>query len=265
MKDLKKIIIIILVLILILTAMIVFLLKKYENKPHEDFSSPYGDEKIVQKEVARVNKNIDYYSVELIVNNYFSAIISEDKDNLYNILNPESITKLNINKDNVVSKLNIILNEEDNNIEHYKFIIDNMYFSESEENIVTYFVYLKVLNTMTENVIETSLMVETDTQNDTYYIIPFEYMKEEGYLSIKEGTPYDTNIKNIENSAYNEIEYQNLDEYTIILNLMTNFTDKIIYNLDDSYNLFNTEYKNSKFATLDEYKKYIKNNIRDYT
>lgn len=263
MKDLKKIIIIILVLILILTAMIVFLLKKYENKPHEDFSSPYGDEKIVQKEVARVNKNIDYYSVELIVNNYFSAIISEDKDNLYNILNPESITKLNINKDNVVSKLNIILNEEDNNIEHYKFIIDNMYFAESEENIVTYFVYLKVLNTMTENVIETSLMVETDTQNDTYYIIPFEYMKEEGYLSIKEGTPYDTNIKNIENSAYNEIEYQNLDEYTIILNLMTNFTDKIIYNLDDSYNLFNTEYKNSKFATLDEYKKYIKNNIRD--
>lgn len=263
MKDLKKIIIIILVLILILTIIIAFLFKKYENKPHEDFSSPYGDEKVIQKEVSRVSRNIDYYSVELIVNNYLNAIISQDNDDLYNTLNPESITKLNINKENVVSKLNNIIDGEENNIDDYKFIIDDMYFSESEGDIITYFVYLKILNIVNEKTIETSLMVETDTKNDAYYIIPFEYMKEKGYLEIKEGIEYETSIENIENNTYNEIEYQNLDDYTILLNLMTNFTDKLVYDLDDSYNLFSDEYKKSRFATFEEYKIYIKNNIRD--
>lgn len=262
MNNIKKIIIIILVIIFILSIIMVYIFKKYEDKPHEDFSSPYGDERIIQKEITRVNRNIDYYSIKLIVNNYLDSIISQDSDTLYNTLDPKAIEELDINKENVISKLKDVSTNADNNIEHYKFMIDDMYFVESEGNIVTYFVYVKIINTVDESITETSLMVETDTINDTYYILPYKYMYDKGYLDIEEGQKYETIIESIEKNSYNDIEYDEINEYTIVLNLMSKLTDELVYDLDNSYNLFSDEYKKFKFDTLDKYKSYIQKNIR---
>lgn len=262
MNNIKKSIIVILVIIIILAIIIISILKKYEDKPHEEFSMPYGDERIIQKEITRVNKNIDYYSIKLIAQSYLESIISQDTDTLYNILDLDTMKQENINKDDIITKLDNTIIKEDNDIEHYRFIIEDMYLSESDGNIVTYFVYVKVINSKSEKVMPTSFMVETDIENDTYYILPYEYMYNKGYLNIEEGKEYKTNITKIENNSYNEIEYDEPDEYTIILNLMSKLTDELVYDLDNSYNLFSDEYKKAKFDTLDEYKKYMKKNIR---
>ena len=104
MKEIKKIIIIILILISILSLVLIFIWKKNEEKSLEDFSSPEGDQRIIQKYITRVNKRIDYYTVKNIVDNYIYAIISEDNDLLYNVIDPKIYNELNINKDNIVSK-----------------------------------------------------------------------------------------------------------------------------------------------------------------
>ena len=243
MNNIKKSIIVILVIIIILAIIIISILKKYEDKPHEEFSMPYGDERIIQKEITRVNKNIDYYSIKLIAQSYLESIISQDTDTLYNILDLDTMKQENINKDDIITKLDNTIIKEDNDIEHYRFIIEDMYLSESDGNIVTYFVYVKVINSKSEKVMSTSFMVETDIENDTYYILPYEYMYNKGYLNIEEGKEYKTNITKIENNSYNEIEYDEPDEYTIILNLMSKLTDELVYDLDNSYNLFSDEYK----------------------
>ena len=49
MKEIKKIIIIILILISILSLVLIFIWKKNEEKSLEDFSSPEGDQRIIQK------------------------------------------------------------------------------------------------------------------------------------------------------------------------------------------------------------------------
>lgn len=263
MRNLKKIIIIVLILIVILSVIGLFIWKKYEGKPLEDFASPEGDQKIVQKTVSRVSKNIDYYTAKNIIDNYIYGIISQDNDLLYNILDPKVYNELNINKENIVSKLNNNICEENDDIENYKFIVDDMYFMETEGNIVYYFVYGKVMNKLNQNFMDTSVVIEEDTINDTYYVLPYEYIKNKKYYSVKEGDTYDvSDIEKIEDNSKNEIEYQNLDEYTIILNLMADFTDKLVYgDLEDSYKLFSDEYKKARFNTLDEYNSYINNNL----
>lgn len=263
MKKLRNIIIIILVIILITVLALIFLRKRNKEDAEDQFSIPYGDERTIEKEIRRVYRNIDYYSVDLIVRNYLYSMISQDNDILYNTLSPESINELNINKEDITSKLNKVTNSEDIDIEHYRFIVEDMYFSESEGNIVTYFVYVKIINIVSENIVKTSLMVETDTINDTYYILPFEYMNNKGYVNIEEGQEYSTNIEVIENNEYNEIQYENLDEYAIISNFMTKLTNEIVYDIDNSYNLFDEEYKELKFNTLDKYKEYINNNMKN--
>lgn len=262
MKSLKKIIAIILIAIVGLILILMFLFKKYEGKPHEDFSSEYGDERIIQKDITRVSKRIDYYSVELIVNHYLTALITKDTDILYHTLNADVIKQWNVDESNVISKLNDITRQEDEDEEHYKFMITDMYFSESEGNIVTYFVFVKVINTVTEEIQKTSFMVETDTINDTYDILPFEFMKQKGYATIEEGKKYETSIEKIPNNSYNEIEYDQVDDNTVILNLMTNLIDKMVYDLEDSYHLYTDAYKKERFATLEEYKKYIEKNMK---
>ena len=261
MKKIKNIIIIVLVIILIILALM-FLLKRNKEAAKEEFSMPYGDERIIEREIHRVYRNIDYYSVDLIARGYLYSIISQDNDMLYNTVNPESINELDINKENVISKLNKDINSKDTNIEHYRFIVEDMYFSESEGNIVTYFVYMKIINIASEDIIKTSLMVETDTMNNTYYILPFEYMNNKGYVNIEEGQEYTTDIEVIENNSYNEIQYENLNEYDIIVNLMDKVTNEMVYDTDNSYNMFDNEYKKLKFDTLDKYRKYVNNNMR---
>lgn len=262
MNKIKKYIIVTISLIIIIVGiLLIYSSKPVQTKINEEIGDS-GEETDYNNsiicEVEDINK---YYSVQLITNSYMYSLLEQDADSLYNVLDPQYINQFNINKDNIISKLGKIdVSNIEEEMDNYKLNIDNMFVSEYG-TIGTYFVEGKIINTSTSEKISISLIVEIEITNSTYYIMPYEGVGKE---NIKLGKEYNTHLTEIPNNGNNEFDYQDLDndEYTTILNLMTNFTDKLVYdNLEDSYNLFSDEYKKARFNTLDEYNSYIKDNL----
>lgn len=265
MKKIRILIIIIAVLIVsIISFIILFNSKAGKELIGEEYGDPGEEESFETNNTIRLVENREYYyTVQSIVQSYIFSVLEKDTETLLNTLDPEYINEYNINENNVIERLNNFaddVNEED--IDNYKILIEKMHYSE-QSTINTFFVKLKVINRETELVTDTSLMVEMDLMYNVYYILPDEYMNKKGYSNVQEGIDYEFPKKTIEANDYNEYEIQVIDDNnTIILDLMDNFTDNIIYNLDNSYNLFSDEYKKERFDNIDKYKEYMNNNAK---
>ena len=256
----KKIRILIIVSVILIIAIISFIIlfnsKTGKQLIGEEYGDPGEEESFETNNTIRLVENREYYyTVQSIVQSYIYSIMENDSETLLNTLDPEYINEYNINENNVVDRLNNFakdVNEED--IDKYKILIEKMYYSE-QSTINTFFVKLKVINRETELVTDTSIIVEMDLMYNVYYILPYEYMEKNNYLNIQENSKYEFKEKTIEANDYNEYEIEVIEnDATIISDLMDNFTDNVIYNLDNSYDLFSEEYKKERFNTLDKYK-----------
>ena len=264
MKKIRILIIVSVILIIsIISFIILFNSKTGKQLIGEEYGDPGEEESFETNNTIRLVENREYYyTVQSIVQSYLYSIMENDSETLLNTLDPEYINEYNINENNVVDRLNNFakdVNEED--IDKYKILIEKMYYSE-QSTINTFFVKLKVINRETELVTDTSIIVEMDLMYNVYYILPYEYMEKNNYLNIQENSKYEFKEKTIEANDYNEYEIEVIEnDATIISDLMDNFTDNVIYNLDNSYDLFSEEYKKERFNTLDKYKDYMNNNI----
>lgn len=261
MKNIKKIIVLILICIILIIGLLIVLNSKYsQEKINEKYGDPGEFENYDNSEILELRDINKYYMIQTIVNSYINSILEQDSETLYNTLDPKYIEEFNVNKENVYNKLNIFgqdISIED--IDYYKLIIDKIYASEYNE-IGTYFVYGKIININTKQITNLNLTVEMNVTKSTYYILPDEYINK--YNNIEIGVKYETHLDEINNNSYNEYDYYDeIDAYTIIIDHMNKLTNELVYNLDNSYNLFTDEYKKEKFDTLEKYKQYIKNNI----
>lgn len=263
MNKIKKCIIIVLCCIVtILITLIVFNINSKKSKISNSSGDAEETELNNDTKIEKVSDVKDFYTVKVIVDAYFESFLENNIEELYNVLDPEYIKMFNITEDSIGSELNLI---NDYNIEqknYYNYYIDKIYVSKNK-NINTYFVYGTIINTNSETKDNLMLMVELDT-NSYYYILPQEYLESKKYNLLSENDSYSSHLTEIQNTEYNQYEFQdNNDDYTIILDHMSKLIDYLVYNLDNSYNLFDDEYKNKKFNTLNEYKYYIQNNIKD--
>ena len=261
MNKIKKYIIIIVCLIAIVFIALLININLIKSKS-ENTGDVEEQELNVDTEITNVTNYEDYYTVKCIAESYIEQFLQEDSEGLYNTLDPEYITMAQITQDNVIPKLNLIKNYNINEYQYYKFYIDNMKVSKYK-NINTYFIKGTIINKNSGDVNNLSFIVETDT-NLNYYINSFEYLKNKGYTEeIKEGQKFEPMINEIDGNDYNQYEIQDMsDNYTIVLDHMSKFTDYIVYNVDYTYNFYDDNYKNSKFKTISEYKDYIQNNIK---
>lgn len=262
MDKIKKYIIIVLCSILIIVIALLFFNSDFEKSKQIKSSGDVGENELNNNtKIEKVSELNEFYTVKVIADAYVEAFLEENNEELYNVLDPEYISSFNVTQENVCSKLNLISNYNVEEQNYYKYHIDKMYVSK-HKNISTYFINGTIINTSSEYKSNFMFMIELDT-NSYYYILPQEYMESQQYNFLKEDEQYNTHLTKIQNTEYNQYEFQeNNDEYTVILDHMSKLTDYLVYNLDNSYNLFDNNYKNKRFNTLNDYKMYIQNNIK---
>ena len=158
---------------------IINMLKQEQQEENED--NVEVDSKI--KKVRNVN---NYYSVKYIAMSYVNGLLNKDKDIIY-VLNSDYVKNNNITIDNLYSKINSYDNEgDDKSLE-----ITNMLVSEQSSNISVFFVYGNIKDTITKEKIPTNFVVIVDFENETYNILPSEYMDS---IEIQEESNFELNI-----------------------------------------------------------------------
>ena len=212
------------------------------NKTEDDIAAyPMYDEESVQNNIGQENEN----------DISFTEMVEEEKEitknAIYNLLSKEYIEKNGITIDNIQEKLG--------NYKDVVIIIDNMYTVDASENVKVYFVYGKVIEVENKKKTEFDMMISMDSINMTYEICPsgYEYKVEKGKELI-------IDLNEIENREYNKYRFKVVDNETYCKDLVSDYKDRLIYDLENAYNMLDEQYRKAKFDSFVEFEKYVQNN-----
>ena len=276
-----KIAIIALVIIMIIILVLIFNLKDEPTVPKGEFET--GDEyKVeVESQCNVVSNRNNYYVVESVVNKFFEycnlindagssyAIVDEAVEEtlkeekqenakaIYSMLDSEYIQENGITQENLLAKLNIKSSVQ--------IDITNMYVAEQTDTLYVYFVKGVTRNKKNSELAGFSIMVKTDIKNKTFSLFLQNYIGEH-YNNINLGDTVKIQTENtIEKNDYNMYDYRDITDETYVSDLFNKFKEEIIYNPDLLYNNYlDDEYKNKKFATIETFQSYAKNNTKKH-
>ena len=233
--------------------------KESEFESQIDFQST----SVLAKETNR-NK---YYAAVNISNKFFNSILYNNNEEIYNMLEPNYIQDFDITEENVLERFDFFdindLSEYEQDNLSIEFKADNVYNIEKSANMTIYFIYGKVITNIRNEKITYNLIVEMDSKNNTFYILPEEYMKKNGYIDISKVKDYNIDINEIEENIYNTFEFINIEDYVVINDYLSSYQEYIVDDISKSYDLLDLDYRSSRFGSYEEYEQYIKENIKD--
>lgn len=268
-KKLLIIIIVMFVVILLLFSLINLLKKK------DELGTDYGESELEKintyesnQEIIEVNNKNKYYAIEKILNTYvlyikqMKGIIDfqkyEDQEvknqgvsQLYDILDEEYIQEFDIEKEDLQDKIK--------EYKDYDLKINKMYMYEKTSSINIYFVYASIDNE------ELNLLIKTDSENMTFSIFLDDYIKENEYYTEMNSEDISISENNIEKNDSNQYRYVNITDEYVVIQYMNTLKDSIINDTEYVYNkLLDKEYKDKRFAGIDNFLEYIQDNKEEF-
>ena len=275
-KKVKKILAILLILLIAIIILILLLIKNVKQRYTAETNK---DIVVIEQTLKQVNIRNNFYAVKNCINKFYTyyslmydleqdilvfddeTIASMEKQKkqyieaIYNMLDEEYIKYKNITLENLDTKLN--------KIEKTKISINNMYVIQKDENISIYFAYGKLTNTSIAQSVDFSMMVKVDMRNETFSVLMQDYI-EDNYGEIKIGDNLEVICsKNIKNNGYNTFDFETVDDETYIRDVFNEFRDNMIYNKQVAYENLDKEYRNKRFPNIEDFTKYVQNNIRE--
>ena len=204
--------------------------------------------------LAAVDDYATYFSVTDIVDEYIDYLSSEDEDNLLNILYSEYIVNNNINDSNVLDYLS-------DYPETASFSSNNIYSVNIGKNYL-YYVTGKIIEIgyNVTNIIDDNfkIVILNDVSNNSYSIYPVDGSNYENVInSIKR-------IKISNNSSNKMIVNSNPSDVQICKIYFSNFTSKLLYDINDAYGMLSDDMK-KEFTSAKELEKFINDNISTFS
>lgn len=265
------ILLIIIVLVVLICILGIYIMLRRQGIGNEN-RYEYIEEIKPEEKIAIVDVRNHYYIVQSCVNKYYTynAILSnineyygEEREEvikeattdnaniLYNLLDKEYIENRGITQSNIITKIGKV---NDSIID-----INNMYVSEKTTNISVYIVEGILRDKKLNNISKFKMIVKLDFSNETFSIIPQDYV-EEKYSNIEVGENIDIKIsENIDTNKNNKYLFKAVSDEAYAIDMFNKCKEELLYNPKQIYNDLDEDYKNAKFSNEAEFNKYIAN------
>lgn len=255
MKKIKIIIISLIIVVIILAIALGILLNNKEKIENSIEEEKISEEIQTEENNDKEKLENDYVVAKDIMNNYFNTLSQsiEGVNNsvvILSVLDKEYITQNNLTEENVIEKFG-----------QYKEInsygIRDMFKQkiEKDEQIIGYYIYIKGIIRQNGNTQTVYSLIQEDFQSSSYsicFINADEYDRAKTGEKIRNATEI-----NIEQNDYNMLADKVVSEYEISLEYLRDYINTVYNNINDGYNLLDEEYRNKKFANIEDYKNYI--------
>lgn len=257
----KRIIAIVISIIIIITIILVILLTMKKGDTQNETGPLEGKSDIITitdlHSVEYADNRTNSFAVNRIVEEYINYLIGERTNELTNIISNNYIQDENITVNNVIDKVKDI---DIQYSENYEVLISNMYVIKESINLESYLVDLTYCNLNTSKNYETKLIVQIDMQNLTFCVIPYQYMQKLGYDKLKLGDSCTIDHKQIEENQYNTYKMTPISKDSTAERYFNIFLKHLKFDTQKSYELLDTQYRQQKFGSVNEYIKYVKDN-----
>lgn len=221
------------------------------------FTIIFNENNKKENDIIDMNKNMEivsdynsFFFVTKNIDNYLSNIISSNEKALYDLLDTKYIYENNIDLDNVLSHFS----SYDNNA---SFSPKKIYYKNIDNNYVYYAIGDIIINDFTFDKIvsesfEIYLLVDYNNYTTAFY--PIDTIDKRTYIN---------DIKKIQipvNENNKMLTVGNIDDNIMCSLYLSNFIQKLNYNIDSTYDMLDKTLK-SKFDNVSDYKNYVYSNI----
>ncbi len=225
----------------------------HSQKNHEIQTSEYFIvEKCVNKYMDLLNiKDISYLVRDENGQFDFQFDNDEIKKKIYSVLDKDFTTENNINKDNVLN--------------YIKTVEEKYIFTPTEIGIVGKEESLNAVMYKIKGVIQTSDYNKIRVADGYYIVTLYKNNKLFSIRPINENT-YNTNLSNTkiailpEKTEYNIFTNVKVDAQSNIQEYFNNCKNLMLANSDEIYNKMSKEYRNKRFGSIDEFRKFMNEN-----
>lgn len=269
MKKIKKYIIFFTILLIaIIIALVVMTTGR--RKINSEFKvGEYGDEDenyeenhVIEETVKKVDNRTEYYIVKNIIDKYFEYIDMTNTnpstelerldsdfaiETISGMLSPKYIEEFNITNEKLI-----------NDLQKYKncdYNIEEMYTKEKTIDITTY-----LINVNVSQIGNLYFIVGVDFENNIFEIYGDEYVKKYKYNEDTQ-TLKNFEINNIEKNSFNTYTGEIVTDQDIAISYFNDYKYNMLNNVEKAYNSLDEEYRNKRFGSLEEFSKYIQENI----
>lgn len=267
MKKLRIVIVICLILILLIIG--VMFIIQYNNKIEQEEVGDVGEEiSYDTNQVEDIDDRVEFYTVINCVEKYLNQVRGDDNkyyekneqgqyvlvasqeeinEDIFQLLSNEYINKNDITKENV--------------LEYVDNIDDSFYYVPLKmkkivgSNTNKYIVFGFIQTTENEFLKDANYIVNLDRNNKTFSI---EILSSE-YGSIDE-VNVDNKNESIEVNDNNTFIDAKISNEYVAKDYFNRYKRMCLTNSEKAYEYLNTEYKNKRFGSLDEYNKYVERN-----
>lgn len=266
MKGKEKLVLIIFFIVLIIAIILIILISLNNKNQKEIFIN--GEEVIVNPELEGTEGNLeynnhlsdiitkyDYYNVKYCSEMYQQAINdlldnnnTENRLKLYQMLDEEYVNENNISTNNV--------NNIYNNYQKSEVLVDKILSTQLSNSVKAYLVKGKTVSNNNRN--ECVLIVKLDVINNTFSILPYEYIVEKNYNDLENGEILNIqNDESISNKTNNVYEDQSNNYTTISEAYYEKLKNDILYDPEYLYNILDEQYKEARFGNYQNFENYV--------
>lgn len=267
MKKIIIAIIIILILLMVTTGILLFMLKNNEPEEEENIQGDVGlDINFKETSIEPVIDNISFFTIQNCIQGYLNTINlksssyydnydrqivtnSEIENNIYNLLSEEYIKENSITKNNVFNYID--------KVEKDLIFVPLKMNTLMLQNMTKYAVYGFCIDWDNEYIKDLYFIVNVDDENKTYSITP---LNSETYKSINDIKLNRTEFKIENKDGINNITNQAITDQYLCGQYLLIQKRLMLSRPEISYNYLDEEYKNKRFGTLENYKRYISEN-----
>lgn len=275
MKAIKKVIILLVICMIII---LIILLNSNNESNFTENGTVYGDD-ISQDDTditfestnfEKVKYNSEYYSILNIINEFCDnakicyseeyriqsmplepELLEEDAETYYSILS-DMLSKQYIEQYSIT---NNSLEQHISELEQGDYNINSMYVS-NIDNYYSYLIYGEVMQN------EYNFLINVDMINNVYEIYLNDYIVSNNYTE-ENIVNIDIQTNNIELNDNNSYTTLDISQETMARNYFNDYIDKIRNNQEEAYELLNSEYREKRFGSYNEFEEYYNAN-REY-
>ncbi len=194
-----------------------------------------------------------YFLVKNCMEQYYK---SNNLDNPLNVMDYDVINSLKITKENYNNY---------NNFNFPIFRIDEIYGQELSTDVDIYVVYHQ-LQVDSSNSKQNVIFVKVNTNDMDFSIYPYEYLRINKYLNLKQGdkiSKISSDINKNKDNVYGDLYDDDITDEDFTKELFSRYKFDLLLDIEHLYNVLDENYKKAKFPNIEDLKKYINENKSD--
>lgn len=243
-NDIKKIIVIVVTIVVVIISIYNLITNKTTSKNLHVVSN-----------IEDIN---EAYNVKICASKFYEFEknhIAKNPEFVFSLIDKDYIEYYNLDENGLRERIGVIDSDDLQFDEVYKLCQKN--------NRAIYYVKGTQMYKNDSKTLDYEILLKIDNNNNTFSIYLSDFISDKKYNNIKLGSKFSINLKAIETNEYNKFDI--LSKHTIdnVEDIFSQFNNNCIFYPNRAYGALDNACKTEKFVNYEDFKNYLKTNMKD--